>query len=125
MRHFGLALLLLAAAGCPSKAREAQDWSQQVRQDFAEKVPVVVRAAAETFGATPSYSWCRVRVLHILKNTSGEEIPESIDVRYFSYMLRIPLGESTFYLERVKGATINPWIIRGGSADKGISHNRR
>lgn len=124
-RWLCLGLLVLMVAGCRPKARDEQDWSRLVRASVAEKVPVVVRAEAETWGTTDTYSWCRIRILHVMKNTSGEPLDETIDVRYFPFKLRIPVGESTFYIERVKRASMHPWTILGGSADTGTSHNRR
>ena len=80
--------------------------------------------AAVRDGAGDKYAWVPVRVLGVIKNTSGHDIGSELQVAYYSFKTGVPEGESTLYLEPYNETPEHPWKLLGGSADQGVSHGK-
>lgn len=86
------------------------------------RVPVVLRVLALGPGAADKYAWVAVRVLSVIKNTSGRSFAGELQVAYYSGKPGVPEGECTVYLEAYSDAANHPWRLLDGSGEQGVSH---
>jgi hypothetical protein len=68
------------------------------------------------------YAWYRVRVVRVLKNDSGQEFGDTLDVAALGTRPGVPAPECTAYLEPYNNPKSHPWKLLGGGADRGVSH---
>ena len=86
------------------------------------RVPLVLRVVALGPGQGDKYAWVRVKVLAVLKNTSGREPGTELEIAYYSGKPGVPTEACTVYLEPYSDAPNHPWKLLGGSATRGVSH---
>jgi hypothetical protein len=130
---FVVPAIVLAACATPDSARpvaagETRKEGKPVDEknvDSAKfaKAPVVLRARRISQGSGSKYLWCKVEILRVLKNESGQQFDKTLEVAYYSWDPGVPDGESTLYLEPYNESPSHPWKLLGGSAAEGVSHS--
>lgn len=70
-----------------------------VDPERAARADVVVRVERLSSGSGSKYVTPRVRVLKVLKNAVGADIPSELEVAHYSWLAPLPAGVSTIYLE--------------------------
>jgi hypothetical protein len=98
------------------------DWSKVTDPKRVVRVPLVLRVVRLAEGAGDKFAWVPVRVLAVIKNTSGKPIGGDLEVAHYSFKPGVPDGESTLYLEPFNDTPNHPWKLLGGSAEEGVSH---
>ena len=98
------------------------DWENFIDPVRAARVPLVLRVLALGPGQADKYAWVRVRVLAVIKNSSGRSLPPELEVAYYSGKSGVPAAECTVYLEPYSDAPDHPWKLLGGSGEQGVSH---
>jgi hypothetical protein len=100
------------------------DWSKLADPGRMAVAPVVLRVLSLGPGNADKYAWASVRIVAVLKNSSGQDLGPELEVAYYSWKPGVPPGESTLYLEPYNDAPKHPWKLLGGSAEQGVSHRK-
>ena len=69
-------------------------------RDLAGQVPLVLRVQAVQRNGGSKYHWTTVKVLGVVKNSTGAKIPESLNIASIGWGEGLPTGECTVYLVR-------------------------
>src|SRR5262245_48522620 len=80
------------------------------------RLVVRVRILGQLGGS--KYQWVRVRVIEIVKNTTGKSIPKGLDISFVQTrrLDRNPFGtECTLYLVPFSDRPNSPWTLLGNS----------
>ena len=108
--------------GTVAREAPATDASKLVDPARAARVAVVLRVTRLAPGTGDKYAWAPVRVLAVIKNSSGQALGSELQVAYYSFKSGVPEGDSTVYLEPYNDTPNHPWKLLGGSAEQGVSH---
>jgi hypothetical protein len=109
-------------ASKPQETSKMDELSKLADPGRMAVAPVVLRVVSLGPGNADKYAWARVRIVAVLKNTSGQDLGPELEVAYYSWKQGVPAGESTLYLEPYNDAPKHPWKLLGGSAEQGVSH---
>lgn len=93
--------------------------------DRADKASVVLRVRlVKPADAVDKYGWDEVEVLHVLKNTSGQQFAKTLTVAFANTKSGVPAGLSTIYLEpyNAQAPHNGHWKLLNGGAPDGVSH---
>ena len=93
-------------------------------RDLAKRVPLVLRVKAIQHNGGSKYHWTTVKVIGVVKNNTGDKIPESLDIASTGWRQGMPDGVCTVYLVRYNVS--NPqygWQLhKPDDSDLGYSH---
>ena len=122
MRLIFIAVCIIATLVCvPLGCAQRQKERKRMDPGIAAKVPVVLRVQLIADEGGSKYSWDKVKLLEVLKNTSGYEFPPEFEIAHYTAEPGVPKGESTVYLERYNDTDIHRWKLFEGSAKHGVT----
>ena len=97
-----------------------------VDPDMARRADLVIRGEPLLVGRGTQFLSHNVRVLQVLKNSTGIPVYNKTEILVQSIAPGIPDGVSTIYIELLIGpqGKRRPWWLLGGTAETGISHTK-